>query len=313
MLAVVGKRLLSVVPLFLLVTIISYGLIELVPGDAAAALAGDNARPEDIVALRKHLGLDAPLVLRYLRFLGRVLSGDLGSSVRNSQAVSRTILDRAQATVSLVLVALLIAIVVALFVGTLAAVRPGGWLDRLIVVGVTAAMAIPSFLIGVLLITYFAVNRTWLPATGYEPFGGGVLEWIKHVILPATALAVVPGAELTRQVRGAMRDTLELDYVRTARAKGLRPSKVLVKHAGKNAAVPVVTVLGLQAGRLLGGAAVIETVFAFPGIGSLAIQAVQTGDVSLVQGIVLLGSGAVLLINLLVDLSYAYFNPKLRA
>lgn len=313
MLSLIGKRLLAIIPLFFLITLITYSLVELVPGDPAETLAGEFATPEDIEALRKHLGLSAPLVVRYLRFLGRLLQGDFGSSLRNSQPVLRTILDRAPATLSLVLVSLSFSIVVSALFGSIAAVRRNSWIDRVIVAGVTAGMAVPSFLIGVLLITYLAVNRSWFPATGFAPLGGGVIEWFKSLVLPGIALGVVPTAELTRQIRSAMRETLDQDYIRTARAKGLRPGRVVLKHAAKNAAVPVVTVLGVQMGRLLGGAAVIETVFAFPGIGTLAISAVQSGDVSVVQGIVMLGALTVILVNLLVDISYAYFNPKLRS
>jgi peptide/nickel transport system permease protein len=312
MLRFAGRRLLAVIPLLLILTFVAYVLVDLIPGDAAASVAGEQASPEELESIRTYLGLDDPLPVRYARFLGNVAQGDLGSSIINSQPVSETITRRLPVTVSLVIVTLLLIIVVAVPLGTLAALRPNGVFDRGVTIVAGIVLSVPSFVMGLVLVTYLALNRSWFPATGYQPLAEGVFGWLQHLILPAIALALHPIAELTRQTRGAMREILDEDYVRTARAYGLRGSAIVSKWAGKNAAITVVTVLGLMAGRLIGGAVVVESIFNLPGVGTLAIDAVTARDISMIQGIVLLAGVVVIIVNLLVDLSYAWFNPRVR-
>ena len=313
MLRFAGKKLLAVIPLLLILSFVSYVLVDLIPGDAAASIAGDQASPAQLAALRQHLGLDDPLPVRYVRFLDNAVHGDLGRSVINSQPVSETIGHRLPVTLSLLIVTLLLIVIVSVPVGMFAALRPNSIVDRAVTVMAGVILSVPSFVVGLLLVTYLAVDRSWFPATGYQPLADGVWGWLSHLLLPAIALALHPIAELTRQTRGAMRDVLDEDYVRTARAHGLRGSAIVFKWAGKNTAVTVVTVLGLMAARLIGGAAVVEAIFNLPGIGTLAIDAVTARDISMIQGIVLFAGVVVIAVNLLVDLSYAWFNPRVRA
>jgi peptide/nickel transport system permease protein len=313
MLRFAGKKLLAVIPLLLILSFVSYVLVDLIPGDAAASIAGEQASPAQLAALRDHLGLGDPLPVRYVRFLDHAVHGDLGTSVINSQPVSETIARRLPVTLSLLIVTLLLVVIVSVPVGMLAALRPNSVVDRAVTVIAGVILSVPSFVVGLLLVTYLAVDRSWFPATGYQSPSDGVFGWLSHLILPAIALALHPIAELTRQTRGAMRDVLDEDYVRTARAHGLRSSAIVFKWAGKNTAITVVTVLGLMAARLIGGAAVVEAIFNLPGIGTLAIDAVTARDISMIQGIVLLAGVVVIAVNLIVDLSYAWFNPRVRA
>ncbi len=306
------RRLLAVVPLLLLVSIISFGLVELAPGDAAVTLAGDQASVEDIQRVREALELDAPLVERYGSFLADVLSGDLGASLFNSQAVTTLVGNRLNVTVSLVLLVLGFAVVLGLPIGILAALRKGSFLDRALSGFTAVALAAPSFLIAVFLLKWFAIDRDVFPATGFVPISEDPWEWFLSLALPAFALAQLPTAELARIARAAMSDTLQQDYVQTARAKGLTGRQVVLKHTVKNAAVPVVTIFGVQLGRLIGGAVIVESIFALPGLGTLLISSVLIRDAPVIQGLVLMTAVAVVAINLLVDLSYGYFNPRTR-
>jgi peptide/nickel transport system permease protein len=312
MLRFAGKRLLAVIPLLLILTFVTYALVDLIPGDAASSIAGEQASPDELQGIRNYLGLDEPLPVRYAHFLGNLAHGNLGSSIINSQPVGETIGRRLPVTLSLVIVTILLTVIVAVPLGTLAALRPNGIFDRAVTILAGIVLSVPSFVVGLILVTFLAVNRSWFPATGYQPLAEGVFGWLKHLILPAIALGLHPIAELTRQTRGAMRDVLDQDYVRTARAYGLRGSSIVFKWAGKNAGVTVLTVLGLMAGRLIGGAAVVEVIFNLPGIGTLAVDAVTARDISMIQGIVLLAGLFVIAVNLVVDLSYAWFNPRTR-
>jgi peptide/nickel transport system permease protein len=307
-------RLLGLIPVLLLVSMLVFGLIVLIPGDPAVTLAGDTATPERVAEIRDQLGLNEPLITQYLDWLGGAVRFDFGTSLFSSQSVSDAISDRLPATLSLGAVTLVLSVLVGVSVGALAALRPGSLLDRIATVGASLGVAVPNFWLGLVLIVVFAVDRQWLPAGGYETVAdGGWWNWLRHLILPAIALGAAASAEVARQTRSTLADVLQQDYIRTARAKGLPPVRVLGKHAMKNAAIPVVTVIGVQAGRLVGGTVVIEQAFSIPGVGSLAYQSVLEGDIPMVQGVVLMAALLVLLSNLLVDMSYGYFNPKLRS
>lgn len=312
MVNVLARRLLAVVPLLLLVTFLTYGMILLIPGDPAIAVAGENATPEMIEQTRERLGLNDPFLTQYGRWVGDAARGDLGTSLFSSRTVWGAIAERLPVTLGLTFAALSLAVVVAVPAGTLAAIKRGSWLDRLTTMSTTMGVAMPNFWLGLLLVLIFAIRNPWFPATGYEPISEGVMTWGQHVFLPAVALGAAACAELTRQLRSAVIDVMDQDYVRTARAKGLRGPKVVGKHVLKNAAVPVVTVLGLQLTRLLGGAVIIEQVFAIPGIGQLAVSSVFNRDVPMIIGVVLVAAVLAVFVNLLVDLSYSWFNPKVR-
>lgn len=313
MLRIVARRLLSAVPLLLALSFLVFVLLDLMEGNAAVAAAGENATPEDIAAAEERLGLDQPLLIRYGIWLLDAVRGDLGDSLLSSQSVTGLIMERVPVTLSLALVTLVIAVVVGVPVGVAAALRPNQLLDRVVTAAASILMAVPPFVVGLVLVLIFAISASVLPATGYSALGeDGFGEWVSHLILPATALAAISGAELARQTRAAMVDTLGQDFVRTVRAKGLRAPTVVGKHAMKNAGVPIVTILGLQASRVLAGAVTVEFVFALPGFGSLAVTAVNQRDIPVILGVVMVSAVAVLLVNLVVDVSYGYFNPRLR-
>lgn len=312
MLSLIARRLLAVVPLLLLVTFMTYGMILLIPGDPAIAIAGENATPAMIEQTRERLGLNDPFLVQYGRWIGDAVQGDLGTSLFSSRTVRGAIVERLPVTLGLTAAALTLALLVAVPAGTLAALKRGTWLDRFTTMSATMGVAMPNFWLGLLLVLLFAIQNPWFPATGYRPITDGVGEWAQHVFLPAVALGAAACAELTRQLRSAVVDVLDQDYVRTARAKGLRSPRVVGKHVLKNAAVPVVTVLGLQVTRLLGGAVIIEQVFAIPGIGQLAVSSVFNRDVPMILGVVLVAAVLAVFVNLVVDISYSWFNPKVR-
>jgi peptide/nickel transport system permease protein len=313
MLRIVARRLLAAIPLLIALSFFVFVLLDLMEGNAAVAAAGENATAEDIAAAEQRLGLDKPLLVRYGIWLLHAVQGDLGDSLLSSQSVSSLIMERVPVTLSLAVVTLVIAVVVGLPVGVAAALRPNRLLDRVVTALASVLMAIPPFVIGLVLVLIFAISASVLPATGYSDLGeDGFGEWLSHLLLPAISLAAISGAELARQTRAAMVDTLGADFVRTVRAKGLRTPAIVGKHALKNAGVPIVTILGLQASRVLAGAVTVEFVFALPGFGSLAVTAVNQRDIPVILGVVMVSAIAVLIVNLLVDVSYGYFNPRLR-
>lgn len=312
MLSVFGRRFLAVIPLLFIVTVIVFGLVLLVPGDPAVTLAGENATEQRIDEVRSELGLDDSLPVQYGRWLGDAVQGDLGTSLYSSATVTSLISARFFTTVALTAGALVVALAVGLPAGILAASRQGSWIDRLVTLGATAGVALPSYFLAMLLILFLAIRNPWFPATGYVPFGTDPWMWLKSLILPSIALGASGAAVVARQLRSSLIDVFHQDYVRTARAKGMRNPTVVLKHSLKNAAIPVVTVLGLQVSFLLGGTVVIEQIFGIPGLGQLAITAVTEGDLPLIQGIVVVATLVVVFANLLVDLFYGYLNPKVR-
>lgn len=313
LLRVLGRRLPAMVVLLLLVTIITYSLVLFIPGDPAVAIAGEDATAADIEETRRALGLDQPLPVQYGTWLARVAWGDLGTSLYTGESVGSAIADRLPVTLSLTAGAIIVALVIALPAGMIAATHRGRLLDRLATIGASFGVAAPGFWVALMLVVIFALQLGWLPATGYVDPGVSVTGWFSHLILPSVALGLVPAAELTRQLRGAMIEVLDQDYIRTAYAKGLRGRAILLRHGLKNAASPVVTVFGMQIAFLLGGSLITEQIFALPGLGQLTVRAVLENDLPMIQGVVVVSAVFVLLANLAVDLSYGYFNPKVRA
>ncbi|WP_024795285.1 ABC transporter permease [Tomitella biformata] len=315
MLKIVINRVFVAIPLLLLVALFSFTLLELANRgtDPAARIAGDGATPQQIEMVRENLNLDAPMLVRYLEWVGNAVTGNLGTSLYSGQPVTDAIMDRIWITGSLALWAIVLTVVIGIPLGVIAAMKQGSIVDRAVTTVAALLMAIPPFVLGLILVITFAISRAWLPATGYTTLAeGGFIEWSKHLILPGLALAAVSAAELARQTRGSVVDALNKDYVRTARAKGLSEHAVLWKHTMKNAGISIVTVLGMQMGRILGGAVTVEFVFAISGLGMLGYTAVIQRDLPVVQGVVIISALAVLLCNLLVDMSYGYLNPKIR-
>lgn len=312
MLGLFCKRLLITVPLLLVVSFLIYSLIVLVPGDPATSLAGQNPTPAQIAAVREELGLNDPFLVQYWRWLSDAVQGDLGTSLFTSQKVWVAISARLPATLSLAFVALLMAIVLGVLVGCVAGLKPGTWIDKVATLSASLGVAMPYFWVGMILVLLLAIDNSFLPAVGYSPMADGFLDWFRHLLIPASALAIAPAAVIARQTRASVATVMGEDYVRTAEAKGLSRVRVVGKHALKNAAVPVVTVFGIEANRLIGGTVVIEQLFAIPGLGQLAYQSVFARDFPVVQGVLLVAAAMILLINLLVDVSYGYFNPRIR-
>ncbi len=311
MLKQIAGRLLTAIPVLFVVMLLSFSLVSLMPGDPAQTLAGDSATPAQIHDLRVKLGLNEPIIDRFATYIGHVAAADLGKSLYSSRPVTTLIGEALPVTASLALVAILMALLMAIPAGMWAAFRRDGIVDHVVTSTSALGLAVPQFVVAFPLIVFFAVDHRWFPATGYAPVAAGFWEWLRHLVLPGFALALGTASELTRQIRGSMVDTLEQDYIRTGRAMGLGSSAV-VKHALKNSATPVVTVLGLQVGRILGGAVIVEAVFALPGFGSLAYLAVSQQDIPVIQGVVLVSALVVLVANLLTDMTYVYLNPKLR-
>ncbi|GAA5068034.1 peptide/nickel transport system permease protein [Thermocatellispora tengchongensis] len=309
MIAYFGKRLLGAAVVLFVVSVITFGLALLIPGDPAIHIAGEHATREEIAAVRAELGLDRPFPVRYLDWATAAIRGDLGTSLYNSEPVTEILAARLPVTLSLALAAMAVAVLISLPLGTLSALRPGGVLDRAISAVTALAVATPSFWLGLLLILVFAITFPVFPATGYRPLSDGLGAYAAHLALPAITLGVAAAVEPTRQLRAALADVLDTDYIRTARAKGLLPVTIVRKHAIRNAAVPYVTVIGLETGQLLGGAVVVETVFGLPGLGTLAEITVTRQDLPVLQGIVLAATLVVIAANLAVDLAYRWLAP----
>lgn len=313
MLQLVVRRLLALVPLLFLVSLIVFSLVLIIPGDPAITIAGENATEAQIEATRDRLGLNDPLIVQYGRWAGNAIQGDLGTSLFSSRSVAGAIAERFPVTLTLTAASLAIALMISIPAGIAAATRRGTWVDRASTFGASLGVAMPNFWLGLVLVLVFALWNPWFPATGYVPISEDPVRWLRHITLPALTLGTAAAAETTRQLRSALSDVLQQDYIRTARAKGLPGWLVTFKHGLKNAAVPVVTVIGLQVSLLLGGSVIVEQVFGIPGLGQLAIRAVLERDIPMIQGIVVATTVTVLFVNLLVDLTYGWLNPKVRA
>lgn len=309
-LPMVGRRLALVVPLLAIVTLIAFSLVFLIPGDPAEKVAGEGATVAQVEAVRIDLGLDRPVWEQFGSFLLGLAQGDLGTSYTFKTPVLDMVLSRMPVTVSLTAVALTIALLIGIPAGVLAGRRAGRWEDRAVTVGSTMGLATPNYVLGLLLAMFFGVQLGWLPAAGYSPLSEGWWDWLSHLLLPGIALGLVAAAEIARQLRASLASVLQQDYVRTALAKGMSSRTIVWKHALKNALMPVVTIFGIQVGYLLGGTAVIETVFGIQGLGDFAVRAVLSGDLPAIQGMVVITVGVTVLASLAVELTYGYLNPR---
>ena len=312
MLKLVSRRLLALVPLLFIVSVLTFSFTSLLPSDPVDLIIGDTGTQEQYEVVRERLGLNQPVILRYVQWLGRAAQGDLGTSFFNSVSVADAVMQRLPVTLSLTLVSALIAVAVGVAAGIAAALRPRSWVDRLATVGATIGQAIPNFWFGLLLVAVFAVNMRWFPATGFTPISASPWDWLRSVTLPAIALGLSSSAAIARQVRSAMVGVLQQDYIRAARAQGLSSRRVILKHALTNAMVPVVAVLSVQITVLRGGSLIVEQVFAINGLGTLAITAVRQQDIPMIQGLVLVMVGLVVLVQLATDIVYGFLNPKAR-
>ena len=312
MIRYVIRRLFSTVVVMAVVAFVVFTLLYLTPGDPAAVIAGDIATDADIKRIHTQLGLDEPFLVRFGRWTWGLAHGDLGTSIFTNLPVTHLIAQRIEPTVSLTVLTLIVAIAVAVPLGVVAAARAGTWLDRGVMALSVLGFSVPVFVLAYILILTFSVQLDWLPVQGYRSIRDGVWEWLRHLILPSVALGTVYVALITRITRASMLDVLAQDYVRTAQAKGLAPGEVLIGHALKNAAIPVMTIIGIGVALLISGAIVTETVFALPGIGRLTVDAILRRDYPIIQGVTLLFSAVYVLVNLAVDLSYALFDPRIR-
>ncbi len=310
------RRIVAVLPVLFVVSLVVFLILRLAPGDPAAVIAGNSATNEDIAKIQVQLGLDRPIPVQYGIWMGNVFQGDLGFSYYLNKPVTELIAQRVEPTLSLAFGTVILAILIAVPLGTLAAWRMGGWLDRLLSGFSVAGFSVPVFVIGYLLIYLFAIRLEWLPVQGYKSLSGpsaaGPWAWMRQLILPWMTLAMIYVALIARVTRASVSEALTEDYIRTARAKGITESAVLLRHALANAAVPIVTVVGIGIALLIGGVVVTETVYAIPGLGSLTVDAVLNRDFPVIQGLVMLFSVSYVLINLLVDLSYLVLDPRIR-
>jgi peptide/nickel transport system permease protein len=312
MLTYVIRRILATIPVMAIVALFVFSLLYIAPGDPAAVIAGDQATPADVERIRASLGLDRPFVVRFGEWAWQILNGNLGTSIFTNMPVAAMIAQRIEPTLSLMAVTLVFAVSIAVPIGVVAAWKADTVLDRAIMAFAVLGFSVPVFVVGYLLAFVFALQLDWLPVQGYTPLSEGLWPWFANLILPAVALGCVYIALIARITRAAMLEVLQQDYIRTARAKGIGQTGILFVHALKNAAVPIVTVIGIGIALLIGGAVVTETVFAIPGIGRLTVDAILRRDYPVIQGIVLLFSFVYVLVNLLIDLFYILLDPRIR-
>lgn len=306
------KRTLQTIPVMAIVAFLVFALLYITPGDPAAVIAGDQASAEDVARIRVALGLDRPFFIRFGEWSWTVLHGDLGTSIFTSLPVGKLMLQRVEPTLSLMAITLVFSISLAVPLGVVAAWRAGSWIDSAVMGFAVLGFSVPVFVVGYLLTYVFALQLDWLPVQGYTSISAGLWPWFKSLILPSVSLALVYVALIARITRATMLEVLGQDYVKTARAKGLGEHAVLFVHALKNAAVPIVTVIGLGIALLIGGAVVTESVFAIPGLGRLTIDAILRRDYPVIQGIVLVFSFSYVIVNLCVDLVYTLVDPRIR-
>lgn len=306
------RRVLAFVPTLFAISLLVFLMIQFVPGDPATLILGNEATAARVTELRESMGLDEPLVEQAVRWYVRALRGDLGRSFYLDRSVAQAIGERIAVTSVLTLMALVVAVGLGLPAGILAAIRQNTWLDATIMALSVAGLSIPSFVLGLLFIYFIAVPLPWFPTGGFVEFSTSLTDALRHLLLPALSLGIAQASFVARMSRSSMLEVLRLDYVRTARAKGVRQRWVVLRHALSNALMPIITVGGIIAGILMGGAIVTETVFSLPGVGRLVISAVQRRDYPLIQGVILFITFAYLTINLLTDLIYAWVDPRLR-
>jgi peptide/nickel transport system permease protein len=312
MLQAVARRLMATIPVMGVVAIAVFALLHVTPGDPATIIAGDYATPDEVARIRTKLGLDQPFVTQVVLWLGQVVRGDLGTSIFSGLPVTTLIGQRAEATTVLAIYALIISVGVGVPLGVLAAWRRGSWIDRLVMIIAVSGFSMPVFWMGFLLVYVFSLWLGWLPVQGYVSLRESVVACLRHLTLPAVTLSCIYLALIARMTRTSVLGVLDEDYIRTAFAKGLPPRRVLVRHALRNASLPVVTIIGIGFALLIGGAVVTESVFAIPGLGRLTVDAIVRRDYPVIQGVVLVVSGVYVLINLVIDLLYVVIDPRIR-
>ncbi|QQS11813.1 MAG: ABC transporter permease [Rhodospirillales bacterium] len=312
MLQFIARRLLATVPVLLIVAVFVFMLLRLTPGDPAAVIAGDNATADQVAAIRTKLGLDEPIWTQFAIWSGKALSGDFGESFFFKKTVAELIAQRIEPTAMLALCTIILAVSVAVPLGVLAAARQGSWVDRVTMGFSVMGFSVPVFVIGYLLIYVFAIQLGWLPVQGYKRLSEGFWEFLPRMVLPSVTLSVIYIALISRITRASVIETLGEDYIRTARAKGLPGHVVLMRHALRNAAVPIITVIGIGIALLIGGVVVTESVYNIPGVGRLTVDAVLARDFPVIQVVILMFSFVYVLVNLLIDIAYSFFDPRIR-
>src|SRR3954468_15185185 len=312
MLLFVARRLLYLIPVLIAVSVLTFFIASLLPGDLATTILGDQATPEKVAALRHDMGLDQPIWLRYFGWLGNVLQGDLGRSFRTGQTVLQAVTERLPVSFELMILAEIMGLAIGVPLAIVCAARSGGPFDRFMTSGAFAMLSVPAFLSAILLIYLFAVELRWLPATGYVPFTEDPLGNLRFFVLPAMTLALAEWPGIMRILRSDMIATLQEDYISLAKAKGLTPARILFVHALKPSSLTLVTITGINIGRLIGGALIVETIFALPGIGRLLVGALYTRDLVILQGVVLFVACGFVIMNFIVDMLYAVLDPRIR-
>jgi peptide/nickel transport system permease protein len=306
------RRLLATIPVMGVVAVIVFLLLHLAPGDPATLIAGDFATAEDIARIGKQLGLDRPLPIQFVGWVGQILRGELGTSIFSQLPVSRLIRQRLEPTLVLSVTTLVIAVVLAVPAGVLAAWRARSWVDRVVMGLSVCGLSVPVFVLGYLLIYFFAIRLGWLPVQGYVSLAQGLWPCLRSIVLPSLALGSIYMALIARITRASLLEVLEEDYVRTAHAKGLSTLTVVVTHALRNASIPIVTIIGVGLTLLIGGVVITESVFAIPGIGRLTVDAILRRDYPIIQAVILLSSGVYVMVNLVIDLVYTVLDPRIR-
>lgn len=312
MTAYILRRLLGVIPVMLVVGVFVFSLLHLAPGDPAAIIAGDNATAENIARIRANLGLDRPFLVQFLDWGGSVLRGDLGVSMFSGLPVTQLVAQRMEATISLAVSTMTVAVVLAITLGVLAAWRAGTWVDRTVMGVAVTGFSVPVFVVGYLLVYFLSMKLRWFPVQGYRPITDGLWDWARHLMLPSLALGLAYVALIARITRTSMLEVMSEDYMRTARAKGVATLPLLLRHGLKNAAVPIVTVIGIGVALLISGVVITESVFNIPGVGRLVVDAITRRDYPIIQGVMVLFAGVYVLINLVVDIAYCFLDPRIR-
>jgi peptide/nickel transport system permease protein len=312
MLGYLLRRVLAAIPVMGVVALFVFLLLRLTPGDPAAILAGDNATPEQLERIRISLGLNQPLYTQFFTWVGSLLHGDLGTSLSSNQPVLKLIGQRVEPSIAVAIATIVLSVVIAVPLGVIAAWKRGTWIDRFVMGLSVVGFSVPVFVIGYVLIQIFAIDLRWLPVQGYRSIGNGFGPFFERLILPTVSLSFIYVALIARMTRASMLDVLGEDYVRTARAKGIGEAGVLLRHGLRNAAVPVITVIGTGFALLISGVVVTESVFNLPGIGRLTVDAVLSRDYPVIQGLILLTSAVYLAVNLLIDVAYTLLDPRIR-
>ncbi|MCY9659287.1 ABC transporter permease [Paenibacillus chondroitinus] len=307
------RRIALTIPILFLVSIMTFSLIHLIPGDPARVILGQEATPESYQTLRHELGLDQPIVIQYVNWLGKVLRGDLGMSITDHVPVIQLISQRLPATIELTIGTFIVAVLIAIPTGILAAARRKTWLDYTSTFTALGGMSVPNFWLGMMLIIFFSVKHNWLPSSGYTPITQNLAQNITAMILPCLATGLRESAVLMRMLRSSLLDVVNMDFVRTAKAKGLNEFRTIIGHVLRNALIPVVTTSGIMIAGLLGGLVITESIFSIPGFGRLIVESVFKRDYVTVQGAILISAALVVLVNLCVDLLYAAIDPRIRA